>query len=127
MGMAYIRISGLRHHQVCHEICIEILIFPLPVRQVHTFLVYSIALCTLAMTLEIFVRDDIRVHLFRCFSVWLQGAWFYTVGFILYPPAGWPQWDPESHHDGMMVTMLFTWNAAGVMGSMMLLAGLVYR
>ena len=135
MGMAYIRISGfrqqilicLRHHQVCHEICIEILIFPLPAPQVHTFLVYSIALCTLAMTLEIFVRDDIRVHLFRCFSVWLQGAWFYAVGFILYPPAGWRQWDPESHHHGMMVTMLFTWNAAGVMGSMMLLAGLVYR
>ena len=59
--------------------------------------------------------------------MWLQGAWFYAVGFILYPPSGWTPWDPESHHHGMMVTMLFTWHAAGVMGSMMLLAGLIYR
>ena len=59
--------------------------------------------------------------------MWLQGAWFYAVGFILYPPSGWDEWDPESHHHGMMVTMLFTWHAAGVMGSMMLLAGLIYR
>ena len=53
--------------------------------------------------------------------------WFWAVGFILYPPDGLAKWDPESHHHRMMVTMLFTWHAAGVMFSMMLLAFLTYR
>lgn len=34
--------------------------FVIPPLQVHTFLVYSIVMCTAAMTLEIFVRNDVR-------------------------------------------------------------------
>ena len=41
-------------HNVVNILC--------PAFQVHTFLVYSIVMCTAAMTLEIFVRDDIRDH-----------------------------------------------------------------
>ncbi len=72
-------------------------------------------------------RDCFRAPLLRSYSTLLQGAWFYAVGFILYPPEGWGTWDPESHAHGMIVTMMFTWHAAGAMLFLMILAAFVYR
>ena len=80
----------------------------------HTFLVYAIVGCVLSMLLEIAFPNDLRPALLRSAFTLLQGTWFYHIGFILYPPAGWAAWKKEDHTQMMVVTMMFVWNLAAI-------------
>lgn len=95
--------------------------------QVHTFLVYAIAMCTVGCLLEIQYPGDMRTMLFTTGATMAQGTWFLCVGLILYPPTGWERWDPESHEHRMWVTMMFTWNIAAVLTLQIVTGMLIYN
>lgn len=84
-------------------------------------------MCVLSLVLEILIPNDVRPMLLRCSSTLVQGAWFWAVGFILYPPSGWSKWKEDDHHQGMIVTMMFTWHIAGVILFQMGMACLIYK
>ena len=77
--------------------------------QLHTFLIYAVAMCILFTILEMRNPSDFRPAIARATFVIIQGAWFWTVGQILYPKFGGQPWDQESHTHMMIVTMMFTW------------------
>ena len=82
--------------------------------QVHTFQLYAIVMCALFSALEVFFPSDLRLALLRAGFTLLQGSWFYCIGLVLYPPSGWERWDQDDHRQMMLVTMMFTWNVAGI-------------
>ena len=96
--------------------------------QVHTFLVYTIFAALVTLALEaVSPEADARAYLMRNTALLVQGAWFYVVGFILYPPRGWEAWDPESHAHRMIVTMAFTWTVALVVLFQFVLGFVVFQ
>lgn len=64
--------------------------------QVHMFLVYAIAACMISTLAEMVQPTNVLPALCRTFFTFLQGTWFYQVGFILYPPFG-EKWDQDDH------------------------------
>jgi hypothetical protein len=95
--------------------------------QVHTFLVYAVVSCAVATAVEMVRPCDVRATLLRCACVLLQAVWFWNIGFILYPPAGWQQWKIEDHNQAMIITMMFAWSVAAVFTFLLLAAVVVYR
>ena len=66
--------------------------------QVHHLLLYVVLANAAAAAAEGVCRHRVMPALGRAFFVLLQGTWFFQVGFILYPPQGWPghHWDLNS-------------------------------
>ena len=94
---------------------------------VHTLLLYVIALCALVVLLECRYRGSFVVAIVRCYCVFLQGTWFYQIGFILYPPFPWEHhWDGYSHEHIMLATAIFTWHMAVDLALVLLLCGVTY-
>jgi hypothetical protein len=82
--------------------------------QVHTFLIYTIALSILSAVIEMRNPHDVRPALARSAFVILQGVWFWTVGQILYPHFGGTPWAQDDHKKMMIVTMIFSWEIGAV-------------
>ncbi|XP_034036488.1 transmembrane protein 45A [Thalassophryne amazonica] len=76
---------------------------------VHQLLLFAIFGEALVAFLEIFHRGNIILELLRSTLTFLQGSWFWQIGFVLYPPRG-PEWDLEDHHNMMFITMCFAWH-----------------
>lgn len=85
---------------------------------IHTLLLYVVCATVVCLIVEMAVpKQTVLVKLAPVFFVLLQGSWFWHIGFILYTPlpspAGKP-WQPQSHVDVMLATMLFIWHMAAI-------------
>ncbi|CAF0978912.1 unnamed protein product [Adineta ricciae] len=75
---------------------------------VHTLLLYSILLCTAAAIWEYNRPHQILATYGRIAGTFLQGAWFYAIGFILYFPSNNPYWIwLPTHGHLLLLTILF--------------------
>ncbi|KAI9552099.1 hypothetical protein GHT06_022436 [Daphnia sinensis] len=79
---------------------------------VHMYLFYVIIACVICVALEARYRENVTVALARTYFTFLQGTWFYQIGFILYPPGKMAHWDQEDHDQMMIITMIFSWHCA---------------
>ncbi|XP_036132909.1 transmembrane protein 45B [Molossus molossus] len=77
---------------------------------IHSLLLCAVFGGALSIFLEVFLRDNIVLELFRTTLVILQGTWFWQIGFVLFPPFGTPSWDQEDHGNLMFITMCFCWH-----------------
>lgn len=79
--------------------------------QLHTLLIYTIVFNIFALILEMKFRHNVVAALSRAYFFFLQGTWFWHIGFILYnPDPNAEPWKPDDHVEFMMVTMYFTWH-----------------
>ena len=93
----------------------------------HQLLLYVIAGSALTCLIEYNFRSNILAAYARAFMVFLQGTWFYQVGFILYPPFSWQKhWDPFDHHNIMFAVAIFNWHVVLVVFLMCFLIGVTY-
>lgn len=81
---------------------------------VHQLLLYAVFGDAFVAFLEVFHRGNILLELLRCTLTFLQGSWFWQIGFVLYPPHG-PEWDLSDHNNVMFVTMCYSWHLAFAM------------
>ncbi|KAK1169702.1 transmembrane protein 45A [Acipenser oxyrinchus oxyrinchus] len=79
---------------------------------VHQLLLFAIFGGALTIFLEVFFRGNILLELLRCSLCLLQGSWFWQIGFVLYPPSGFPEWDNMDHNNMMFITMCYCWHFA---------------
>ncbi|XP_034405555.1 transmembrane protein 45B [Cyclopterus lumpus] len=78
---------------------------------IHSLLLVAVFFGSASTMLEVFIRDNIILELFRACLFILQGSWFYQIGFVLYPLSG-PEWDLNLHSNIMFITMCFCWHFA---------------
>ncbi|XP_076311395.1 transmembrane protein 45B-like [Tachypleus tridentatus] len=82
---------------------------------VHTLLLYTVVASAAVLIVEINHRDNVSVVFLRAFFTFLQGTWFYQIGFILYNPISDAlPWDQNNHQQIMLVTAIFAWHMAAI-------------
>uniref|UniRef100_A0A8C4PVN4 Transmembrane protein 45B n=1 Tax=Equus asinus TaxID=9793 RepID=A0A8C4PVN4_EQUAS len=79
-------------------------------QHIHSLLLCAVFGGALSIFLEVILRDNIVLELFRTSLVLLQGTWFWQIGFVLFPPFGTPEWDQNDHSNIMFITMCFCWH-----------------
>ncbi|XP_031526212.1 transmembrane protein 45B [Vicugna pacos] len=79
-------------------------------QHIHSLLLYAVFGGALSIALEVILRDNIVLELFRTSLAILQGTWFWQIGFVLFPPFGGPEWDQSDHNNIMFITMCFSWH-----------------
>ncbi|XP_069470251.1 transmembrane protein 45B [Ambystoma mexicanum] len=89
-------------------------------QHIHSLLLFAVFGGAVTIFMEIFLRDNIVLELFRASLAILQGTWFYQIGFVLFPPWGGPEWDQMDHLNLMFITMCFCWHYTG---ALLILAG----
>lgn len=79
---------------------------------VHVLLVYAIVGCIICAILETYNRKQILFTYGRILFTFLQGTWFWHVGFLLYPPWDIPalKWDLSDHSSIMTITVSYCWH-----------------
>ncbi len=93
---------------------------------IHTLLLYAIIANVAAVFIEMKFRKSVLAALARAFFVFLQGTWFWQVGFILYNPIPDSKpWDGGDHEEMMIATMMFTWHMGGIVIFMLLTGGII--
>lgn len=74
--------------------------------QLHTLLVYSIAFCIIASSLEALCHKKLMaLALLRCVAFLWQGVWFFHLGFTLFPtelPSTAAKHNDHNHHTQMI-------------------------
>jgi len=76
----------------------------------HTLLVYAIIFCIVATIWEFNKPNQILATYARIAGTFLQGVWFYAIGFILYCPSNDPYWIWSPTHGHMLlITVVFIW------------------
>ncbi|XP_056267612.1 transmembrane protein 45B [Pseudoliparis swirei] len=81
---------------------------------IHSLLLVPVFFGSASTMLEVFIRDNVILELFRACLFILQGSWFYQIGFVLFPPSG-PLWDLTLHSNLMFITMCFCWHFAAAL------------
>ncbi|XP_051896102.1 transmembrane protein 45B [Pristis pectinata] len=79
---------------------------------IHSLMLTAVFGGSLVIMLEVFLRDNIVLELFRTSLAILQGTWFWQIGFVLYPPNGGPEWNENDHGNLMFITLCFCWHFA---------------
>ncbi|XP_033731120.1 transmembrane protein 45B-like [Pecten maximus] len=93
---------------------------------IHTLLVYTIGANILAVMAEMKWRHSFHIALARTYFIFLQGTWFWQIGFILYNPLpGAKEWDPEHHRSHLIATMYFAWHCGVTFIIMLCIGGCV--
>nr|XP_020647436.1 transmembrane protein 45B-like [Pogona vitticeps] len=85
---------------------------PMLDKHIHSLLLTAIFAVAISIFLEVFLRDNVILELFRASLTILQGTWFWQIGFVLFPPFGGPEWDENDHDNMMFITMCFCWHYA---------------
>ncbi|XP_018008121.1 transmembrane protein 45A isoform X1 [Hyalella azteca] len=89
--------------------------------KIHMLLVYTIMVTVGFLVLEMAARRNVLISLARASSILVQGQWFCTGGFILYPPSFMPTWDDNSRPQMALVTTLFAVNIAlAIIGTLLI-------
>ncbi|KAM4015628.1 transmembrane protein 45B isoform 1-T3 [Anomaloglossus baeobatrachus] len=81
-------------------------------QHIHSLLLIAVFGGSVTITIEVFLRDNIVLELFRSSLAMLQGSWFWQIAFVLYPLGGAPEWDQKDHDNIMFITMCFCWHYA---------------
>ncbi|XP_032282152.1 transmembrane protein 45B [Phoca vitulina] len=79
-------------------------------QHIHSLLLCAVFGGAFSIFVEVVLRDNIVLQLFRTSLVILQGTWFWQIGFVLFPPFGGPEWDQKDDANLMFVTMCFCWH-----------------
>ncbi|XP_072885706.1 transmembrane protein 45B [Hemitrygon akajei] len=79
---------------------------------IHSLMLTAVFGGSFIIMMEVFLRDNIVLELFRTSLAILQGTWFWQIGFVLYPPGGGPEWNVNDHENVMFVTLCFCWHFA---------------
>ncbi len=95
--------------------------------QVHTFLLYAIALCIVSGVFEMCRPNDHRPALARATFIMLQGTWFWEIAFVLYPVLGVAPLNQDSHRAMMFVTNSFAWHVFFVIALTLAIGAVSYR
>ncbi|XP_054853512.1 transmembrane protein 45B-like [Eublepharis macularius] len=85
---------------------------PMLDQRIHSLLLTAVFGGAASTLLEVFLRDNIILELFRSSLSLLQGTWFFQIGFVLFPPWGGPGWDEADHDNMMFIPMCFCWHYA---------------
>ncbi|KAK3097878.1 hypothetical protein FSP39_014077 [Pinctada imbricata] len=92
----------------------------------HTLLIYTIILNMMAICFEIRYRNSLLAALGRAYCFFLQGTWFWQVGFILYNPnPNAEKWKGDDHDELMIATMFFAWHVGAVFLIMLAIGGVI--
>ncbi|XP_071625143.1 transmembrane protein 45B-like isoform X4 [Heliangelus exortis] len=84
---------------------------PMLDQHIHTLLLIAIFSGACSILLEVFLRDNIILEMFRAGITTVQGTWFWQIGIVLFQPWGGRTWD-EDHSNIMFLTMCFFWHWA---------------
>ncbi|KAE8592088.1 hypothetical protein XENTR_v10018645 [Xenopus tropicalis] len=95
-------------------------------QHIHSLLLIAVFGGAISIMIEVFMRNDIVLELFRSSLTILQGTWFWQIGFVLYPLGGAPEWDQTDHGNVMFITMCFCWHYAVALLIMAINYSLVY-
>ncbi|XP_069750488.1 transmembrane protein 45B isoform X4 [Narcine bancroftii] len=79
---------------------------------IHSLLLTAVFGGSFIIMIEVFVRDNITLELFRTSLAILQGTWFWQIGIVLYPLNGGAEWDEVDHGNIMFITLCFCWHFA---------------
>ncbi|POI26953.1 hypothetical protein CIB84_009297, partial [Bambusicola thoracicus] len=85
---------------------------PMLDQHIHSLLLIAIFAGACSTVLEVFLRDNIVLEMFRAGVTIVQGTWFWQVGVVLFQPWGGPMWDETDHSNIMFLTMCFFWHWA---------------
>ena len=79
--------------------------------QLHTLLIYAIALNLISVILEMRYRHNIVAALSRTFFFLVQGTWFWQIAFTLFNPNPHAEkWKPDDEAGFTYVTLYFAWH-----------------
>jgi hypothetical protein len=80
--------------------------------QLHVLLVITIGMCIFCCVLEYMNPTNILFTYGRIIFTFIQGTWFWEIGFILYPPYDSLKniWDPTNHQHIMFIVMSYVWH-----------------
>ncbi|KAM9299624.1 transmembrane protein 45B [Gastrophryne carolinensis] len=95
-------------------------------QHIHSLLLIAVFGGAVSIAIEVFLRDNIVLELFRSSLSILQGSWFFQIGFVLFPLGGAPEWNQEDHGNIMFITMCFCWHYAAALTIMAVNYSLVY-
>ncbi|XP_076968564.1 transmembrane protein 45B isoform X2 [Tamandua tetradactyla] len=79
-------------------------------QHIHSLMLVILFGGAFSVFLEVILRDNIVLELFRTSLVIFQGTWFWQIGFVLFPPFGTPEWDQKDDSNIMFITMCFCWH-----------------
>ncbi|NXM12823.1 TM45B protein, partial [Ploceus nigricollis] len=85
---------------------------PMLDQHIHSLLLITIFAGAGSILLEVFLRDNIVLEMFRAHITIVQGTWFWQIGVVLFQPWGGPVWDENDHSNIMFLTMCFFWHWA---------------
>ncbi|NXW80601.1 TM45B protein, partial [Hirundo rustica] len=85
---------------------------PMLDQHIHSLLLITIFAGAGSVLLEVFLRDNIVLEMFRASITIVQGTWFWQIGVVLFQPWGGPVWDENDHSNIMFLTMCFFWHWA---------------
>nr|XP_021153782.1 transmembrane protein 45B isoform X2 [Columba livia] len=85
---------------------------PMLDQHIHSLLLIVVFLGACSIMLEVFLRDNIVLEMFRACAAIVQGTWFWQIGVVLFQPFGGPAWDEKDHSNIMFLTMCFFWHWA---------------
>ncbi|NWY15010.1 TM45B protein, partial [Aphelocoma coerulescens] len=85
---------------------------PMLDQHIHSLLLITIFAGAGSILLEVFLRDNIVLEMFRASITIVQGTWFWQIGVVLFQPWGGPMWDENDHSNIMFLTMCFFWHWA---------------
>lgn len=93
---------------------------------VHTLLIYTIGANLISVFVEMRYRHNVLAALSKAYFLFVQGTWFWQVGFILYNPLpNAVKWEQDNHEQLMIATMFFAWHCGVVFLLMLAIGGLV--
>ncbi|KAM6157906.1 transmembrane protein 45B [Rhynchocyon petersi] len=79
-------------------------------QHIHSLLLCPVFAGVIVLFIEVMVRDNIILELFRTSLVILHGTWFWQIGFVLFPPFGTHEWDQKDHANITFITTCFCWH-----------------
>uniref|UniRef100_A0A8C3Y9B2 Transmembrane protein 45B n=1 Tax=Catharus ustulatus TaxID=91951 RepID=A0A8C3Y9B2_CATUS len=85
---------------------------PMLDQHIHSLLLIAVFAGACSILLEVFLRDNIILVMFRASMTIVQGTWFWQIGVVLFQPWGGPVWDENDHSNIMFLTMCFFWHWA---------------
>ncbi|NXD63767.1 TM45B protein, partial [Eolophus roseicapillus] len=85
---------------------------PMLDQHIHSLLLIAIFTEVGSTMLEVFLRDNIILEMFRACVTIVQGTWFWQISVVLFQPWGGPMWDEKDHNNIMFLTMCFFWHWA---------------
>lgn len=81
-------------------------------QHIHSLLLIAIFGGSICVMIEVFLKENVILELFRSSLTILQGTWFWQIAFVLYPLGGSAEWDQKDHENIMFITMCFCWHYA---------------